>query len=69
MKSEEVVLVAAVAAPIGVIAHSSGLTTGNNLYDAAIGIGIAVAGWYLDYDGVGDAVEAFGVGYFLSAVL
>ena len=69
MKSEEVVLISAVSATAGAVAHQSGLTTGTAWLDAAIGVGLAAVGWYLDYDGVGDAVEAFGVGYFLSAVL
>jgi hypothetical protein len=69
MKGEEVAIVASVGATVGVLSRSIGLTTGNTIIDAGIGVGIAALGWYLDYDGVGDAVEGFGIGYFLGAVL
>lgn len=70
MKSEEVVLVGAAGAAVGAVAHGKlGLSTGNAVFDAAIGAGVAVLGWYLDYDGVGDFVEGFGVGYFFDSVL
>ena len=69
MKGEQVALVAAFGAGIGATTHSVGINTGNRVVDAAIGIGLAVAGWYIDHDGVGDFVEGFGVGYFLASVL
>ena len=68
MKSEEVVLVAAVGAGSGAVAHQF-LSTGNALYDVAIGAVLAVAGWYTEYDGVSDFVEGFGVGYIFDSVL
>ena len=37
--------------------------------DVALGALIALAGWYTKYDGVSDAVEAFGIGYALGAIL
>ena len=70
MKAEEVVLIGASGAGAGAVVHGKlGLSTGNAMIDAVIGAAIAAVGWYLDYDGVGDFVEGFGVGYFLDSVL
>lgn len=70
MKSEEVVLVGATGAAAGAVVHDKfNVSTGNAMLDAAIGIGVAFAGWYTNYDYVSDAVEGFGVGYFFASVL
>ena len=70
MKSEEVILIGATGAAVGAVAHDKfGMTTGNALLDAAIGIGIAAAGWFTDYDGGSDFIEGAGIGYFFASVL
>lgn len=70
MKAEEVVLIGAVGAGVGAVVHGKfGVSTGNAMFDAVIGAGIAVLGWYLDYDGAADFIEGFGVGYFMDSVL
>lgn len=70
MKSEEVILIGATGAAVGVVAHDKfSMTTGNALLDAAIGIGIAAAGWFTDYDGGSDFIEGAGIGYFFASVL
>lgn len=70
MKSEEVVFIGAVGAGTGAVIHGKfGISTGNAVLDVGIGVAIAAIGWYMDYDGFGDFVEGFGVGYALDAAL
>lgn len=69
MKAEEVVLIAAVGASAGAVSRKLGLTTGNSAFDAVIGLAIAGIGWFMDYDGAGDFIEGYGVGYFFDSVL
>lgn len=74
MKSEHLVLMASVVSPIGLIAEraaeKSKITLLNNkVVNAVLGIGMAAAGYFTDWDGTSDALESFGAGYFIGAVL
>lgn len=69
LTSEELVIVSSVGAISGVTARSLGLSTGNRVFDAIAGGAVALVGWYMDMDGVGDFVEAAGIGYLLASVL
>lgn len=69
MKSNEVVLVGSAGFGTALAAHTLGAKTGNTYIDAGIGIVAALAGWFMDYDGLGDYVEGFGIGYFLASIL
>ncbi len=69
MKAEEVTAIGAVSGVGGYVANKFGIRTGNDLLDAGIGLALAIVGWFMDYDGVGDAVEGFGLGYFAGALV
>lgn len=70
MNSEEVVLIGSIGAGVGAVAHDKlGISTGNALYDAIIGLVVAGVGYYTKYDGISDGIEGAGIGYFLSSIL
>ncbi len=73
MKSEYVAGISGVSGAAGVFAsryaEKNIALLRNKWLNAGIGIGAFVLGWLMDYDGVGDAVEAFGAGYALGAIL
>ena len=69
MKAEEVVIIGATGAAVAAVAHQKlGISTGNALVDAALGIGLAFAGWYTEMDGISDFVEGVGIGYAFDSV-
>jgi hypothetical protein len=73
MNAEHLVLLASGSAVAGAIVQqnvSLPIVSGNVWYQAALGAGIAALGYFvIKMDGVGDAVEAFGVGYAAGALL
>jgi hypothetical protein len=73
MKAEEVSLIAGSGAGVGAFAsryvESVVPFLNNKWINAGVGVALAVAGWVIDMDGVGDFIEGFGVGYTISAVL
>ena len=69
MKSEELVIVAAASAAAGAKARQVGLTSGSPIFDAFAGLAVAVVGFLTNVDGLSDAVEGLGVGFFLDSVL
>ncbi|MGC8621739.1 MAG: hypothetical protein ACP5U0_07500 [Caldisphaera sp.] len=42
---------------------------GNNYVNIAIGVGLALLGYFTDFDGVSDFIEAFGIGFVIPAGL
>ena len=69
MKSEKVVLISAAGAVVGMELNALNVSTGNRIVDFVIGVGLVVAGHYMDMDGISDFVQGLGVGYALAAAL
>jgi hypothetical protein len=70
MKPEYVSAIGGIGAITGIYAKEKlNLQTKNKWIDTAIGLGIAVAGYFMDMDGFGDFVEGFGIGYLADALL
>ncbi|MEM3423823.1 MAG: hypothetical protein QXE51_04595 [Nitrososphaeria archaeon] len=73
MKAEEVVAIGSVGAIAGAYVNTSApvvpVLTGKGVVPAVVGLAVAVLGYFLDYDGVGDFVEGLGIGLLAGAVL
>ncbi len=69
MKAEEVSLIGAIGGVSGYATKKAGISTGNDIIDAGLGLLVAGFGWFMDMDGVGDFVEGFGVGYLVGALI
>ncbi len=73
MKAQPIVAIAAASAGVGAFsaryAEKAVPVLQNKWINTGLGVGIGILGWLMDMDGVGDAVEGFGIGYTISAIL
>jgi hypothetical protein len=69
MKPELSSAIAGIGAVSGAVVKEKVFSTQNKVIDAVIGAVIFGAGYLLDFDGAGDFVEGFGIGYLASALL
>ena len=74
MDAEQVVIVASAGTIAGAYVENKfgrmlPVVGSNNIALAAVGVAIAVGGWYLKMDGIADALEGFGLGWAANAVL
>lgn len=72
ISGEMVTLVASAGAVAGMATQELApipVITGKGIFQAFVGIAVAVGGWFLDSDGLGDFVEGYGIGLVAGAVL
>lgn len=78
MSAQKLVILASAGVISGSVAQArlasmqvplASMIAANKLYGAVAGLAIAAVGWKIDHDGVGDFVEALGLGFGAAAAL